>query len=65
MNDNIGPLNPNNMGVISKNLNDSIFINCKNIIKNIEEFVFNLLNQNKKYIIYNWERIIKRRNNRL
>ena len=59
MNDSIGPLNPNNMGVISKNLNDSIFINCKNIIKNIEEFVFNLLKQNKKYIFTIGKELLK------
>jgi ATP-dependent metalloprotease FtsH len=59
MNDNIGPLNPNNMGVISKNLNDNIFINCKNIIKNIEEFVFNLLKQNKKYIFTIGKELLK------
>ena len=46
MNKELGPINPNNMGIISKNLSDDIFNRCKELILNVEKFVEKILKEN-------------------
>jgi ATP-dependent metalloprotease FtsH len=50
MNDTIGPLNPNVMGTIGKQLTSDIMSRCKNIIEDVENQTIKLLTKNKKYI---------------
>jgi len=50
MNNTIGPLNPEVMGYIGKQLTSDIMVRCKNIIKSVEEQTIKLLKKNKKYI---------------
>ena len=50
MNDTIGPLNPDVMGSIGKQLTSDIMTRCKNIIEDIENQTIKLLIKNKKYI---------------
>ena len=50
MNDTIGPLNPDVMGTIGKQLTSDIMIRCKDIIEDIENQTIKLLKKNKKYI---------------
>ena len=50
MNNEIGPLNPDYMGVIGRNLSDSLFDSCQNIMISIERIVIDTLEENKKYI---------------
>jgi len=51
MNDTIGPLNPDVMGAIGKQLTSDIMIRCKDIIEDIENQTIKLLKKNKKYIV--------------
>ena len=46
MNKELGPINPNNMGIISKNLSDDIFNRCKELVLNVEKFVEETLKEN-------------------
>ena len=46
MNKELGPINPNNMGLISKNLSDDIFNRCKDLILIVESFVEEKLREN-------------------
>ena len=46
MNKELGPINPNNMGLISKNLSDDIFNRCKDLILSLESFVEEKLREN-------------------
>jgi len=39
MNKQLGPINPNNMGLISKNLSDELFNRCKELVMKVEKFV--------------------------
>ena len=50
MNKNIGPLNPDAMGSIGRNLSNESFEECKNIMCNIEDFVLKTLKKHKKYM---------------
>ena len=50
MNDTIGPLNPDLMGNIGKQLTNDIMIRCKDIVEDIENQTIKLLKKNKKYI---------------
>ena len=50
MNKELGPINPNNMGIISKNLSNDIFNKCKELVFNIEKFVEKTLKENKKNV---------------
>jgi len=50
MNKNIGPLNPEFMGAIGRNLSIESFEECKQIMNNIEDFVFKILKKYKKYV---------------
>ena len=50
MNNDIGPLNPDHMGVIGRNLGDTLFDSCQNIMISIERIVIDTLEKNKKYI---------------
>ena len=46
MNKELGPINPNNMGLISKNLSDDIFNRCKELVLGVENFVEERLKEN-------------------
>ena len=46
MNIELGPINPNNMGIISKNLSNDIFNRCKELIFKVEKFVEEILKEN-------------------
>ena len=50
MNETIGPLNPDVMGNIGKQLNNDIMTRCKDIIEDIENQTIKLLTKNKRYI---------------
>ena len=50
MNDTIGPLNPEVMGAIGKQLTSDIMIRCKDIIEDIEKQTIKLLTKNKKHM---------------
>ncbi len=50
MNNEIGPLNPDCMGIIGRNLSDTFFDRCQNIMKSIEKIVIKTLEENKKYV---------------
>jgi len=50
MNKNIGPLNPNVMGVIGKNMSNDIMDNCKELIDNIEKQTLETLEKYKPYM---------------
>tara|TARA_B100000780_G_C21126983_1_gene457761 strand:+ start:3034 stop:4563 length:1530 start_codon:yes stop_codon:yes gene_type:complete len=50
MNKKIGPLNPEMMGPLSRNLSSDSFEECKNIIVEIEKFVLDTLSSNQIYI---------------
>ena len=47
----IGPLNPQYMGVIGENITDSVFSQCKIMVDEIEEFTFSVLKKHKKLIV--------------
>jgi ATP-dependent metalloprotease FtsH len=47
----IGPLNPQYMGVIGENIADSVFSQCKVMVDEIEEFTFSVLKKHKKLIV--------------
>ena len=51
MNKKIGALNPNSMGQIGENMNDSMFDECKLITDKIENFVISTLTTHKEYVI--------------
>lgn len=46
----IGPLNPQYMGVIGENMAESVFAQCKTMVDKIEEFTFSVLKKHKKLI---------------
>ena len=46
----IGPLNPNYMGIIGDNLSDDIFNKCKEMVKTLETFTFSILKKHTKYV---------------
>ena len=50
MNNTIGPLNPEVMGSIGKQLTSDIMVRCKDIIEAIEKQTIKLLKKNKKYV---------------
>ena len=50
MNKEIGPLNPNYMGIIGENLSDDIFNKCKEMINVLETFTLHTLKTHKKYV---------------
>ena len=50
MNKKIGALNPNSMGQIGENMNDSMFDECKLITDKIENFVIETLTKHKEYV---------------
>ena len=47
----IGPLNPQYMGIIGENIADSVFSQCKVMVDEIEEFTFSVLKKHKKLIV--------------
>ncbi len=47
----IGPLNPQYMGVIGENIADSVFTECKVMVDEIEEFTFSILKKHRKLIV--------------
>ena len=47
----IGPLNPQYMGVIGENIADSVFSQCKVMVDEIEEFTFSVLKKHKKLVV--------------
>ena len=51
MNKNIGPLNPDMMGSIGRNLNSESFDECKNIMMEIDKFVYETLYEHESYMI--------------
>jgi ATP-dependent Zn protease len=51
MNKTIGPLNPEVMGTIGKNLDKEIFNECKTIINTLEKFVYATLRHHKDEVI--------------
>ena len=51
MNKNIGPLNPNVMGIIGKNMSNDIMDNCKELIDNIEKQTMKILEKHKPYVM--------------
>ena len=51
MNKTIGPLNPEVMGNIGKNLDKEIFKECKTIINTLEKFVYATLRHHKDEVI--------------
>lgn len=50
MNKHIGPLNPEVMGAVGRNLSEESFEECKQIMAEIEDYVFKTLKKHKKYI---------------
>jgi len=46
----IGPLNPQYMGVIGENIAESVFTQCKVMVDDIEHFTFAILKKHKKLI---------------
>jgi ATP-dependent metalloprotease FtsH len=51
MNTNLGPINPEVMGIIGKNVSAEFFDECKLILRNIELFVIKTLSKYKKYMV--------------
>jgi len=47
----IGPLNPQYMGVVGENMAESVFAQCKVMVDELEEFTFSVLKKHKKLII--------------
>jgi cell division protease FtsH len=50
MNKHIGPLNPEVMGAVGRNLSEESFEECKQIMAEIEDYVFKTLKKHKKYV---------------
>ena len=50
MSEEIGPLNPNYMGIIGDNLSEDIFNKCKEMVKTLETFTFSILKKYTKYV---------------
>jgi ATP-dependent Zn protease len=50
MNKHIGPLNPEVMGAVGRNLSEESFEECKQIMAEIEDYVLKTLKKHKKYI---------------
>ena len=50
MNKHIGPLNPEVMGAVGRNLSEESFEECKQIMAEIEDYVFKTLKNHKKYV---------------
>jgi ATP-dependent metalloprotease FtsH len=46
----IGPLNPNYMGIIGENLSTDIFSKCKKMTEVLEKYTFSILEKHKKYV---------------
>jgi len=46
----LGPLNPQYMGVIGENIANSVFAECKVMVDAIEDFTFSVLKKHKKHI---------------
>jgi cell division protease FtsH len=59
MNTNIGPINPEAMGIIGKNVSTEFFDECKLILRNIELFVIKTLSKYKKYMVSIAEELLK------
>jgi ATP-dependent metalloprotease FtsH len=50
MNETIGPLNPEVMGTIGKQLTSDIMVRCKDIVEDIEKQTIKLLTKHKRYV---------------
>mgnify|MGYP006133177759 FL=1 len=50
MNETIGPLNPEVMGTIGKQLTSNIMVRCKDIVEDIEKQTIKLLTKHKRYV---------------
>ena len=51
MNSQIGPLNPEVMGIIGENMSNDIMDNCKQLINNIEKQTMDILEKHKPYMV--------------
>ena len=60
MNNDIGPLNLDAMGVIGENISTDIMYNCKELINNIEKKTMKILEDNKAYIVSIARRLLKK-----
>ena len=51
MNNKIGALNPDVMGIIGENISENMMENCKEIVDNIEKQTIEILEAHKSYMI--------------
>jgi len=55
----IGPLNPEYMGVIGENIANSVFSECKVMVEIIDEFTFSVLKKHKKHVVKMAQELLK------
>ena len=55
----IGPLNPEYMGVIGENIASSVFSECKVMVEVIDEFTFSVLKKHKKHVVKMAQELLK------
>lgn len=60
MNNDIGPLNLDAMGVIGENISTDIMDNCKELINNIEKQTIKILEDNRAYMVSIARRLLKK-----